>query len=466
MKNRILELFVCMILIGACFVVTLGNVSADQEGDYLYSVTNEKATITDYTGAGGEIIIPSTLGGYKTVAIGYKAFYYSTGIISVVIPDSITTIGYQAFYSCTSLTSVNIPDSVTSIGNNAFYYCSSLTSVDIGNNVTTIGEQAFYSCTSLTSVTLGNKVISIGNSAFAYCSALDSIDIPDSVTTIGYDAFSYCSSLTNVNIGDSVTSIGYTTFAYCSSLTNVTIGKKVTAIGDSAFAYCSALSSIVIPNKVTTIGDNAFYYCYSLNNVTIGSSVAIIGERVFFSCPLLTYIEFVGVDAPTKVKSNWIEGVPNEIRGHAYNDSDFPPPGSVWNGLIMGAMLIRIIVDLNKLPIADFTWKPSSPVQNQEIIFDASWSYDSDGSITSYEWDWNNDGIYDENHTTLTAINSWSKEGSYPVTLKVSDNASAISTKTITVTVGGESGAPGFEMIFVLCAIVIAILVWKKKSKA
>ncbi len=465
MKNRLFELFVCMLLIGACFVVTLGNVSADQDGDYIYSVTNGVATITDYTGAGGAITIPSTLGGYKTVSIGYKAFYYSAGVTSVVIPDSITTIGYQAFYSCSSLISVNIPDNVTSIGNNAFYYCTSLTSVAIGDKVTTIGEQAFYSCTSLTSMTFGNRVTSIGNSAFAYCAALDSINIPGSVTTIGYNAFAYCSSLTNVTIGDSVTSIGYTTFAYCSSLTNITIGKSVTAIGDSAFAYCSALPSIIIPNKVTTIGDSAFYHCYSLTNVTIGRSVAIIGEGVFYSCPLLTYIEFLGVDAPTNVKSNWIVGVPDEIRGHAYNDSDFPPPGSVWNGLTMGTMLIRIIVDLNKLPIADFTWKPSNPIENQEIIFDASWSYDPDGSITLYEWDWNNDGIYEENHTTLTAINSWSKEGSYPVTLKVIDNTSAISIKTITVTVGRESGAPGFEMVIILCAIVIIILIWKKKSK-
>ena len=52
-----------------------------------------------------------------------------------------------------------------------------------------------------------------------------------------------------------------------------------------------------------------------------------------------------------------------------------------------------------------------------------------------YEWDWDDDGIYDENHTYPTTTYSWSEEGSYPVTLRVTDNESAhdYNTKTIIV---------------------------------
>ena len=462
MKNKIFGLIVCMILIGTCLVVTHDAVSADQDGDYSYTVSNGEATITKYTGVGGAVTIPSALGGYITIAIGYQAFYYCASLTSINIPNTITTIGYQAFYSCTALTSVTIPDSVNSIGDNAFYYCTSLKTVTIGNNVTSIGYQAFYSCTALTSLTIGDSVITIGNGAFEYCSSLTSVSIPNNVTSIGSTSFAYCSLLSSVTIGNSVTSIGNTAFAYCSSLDNVTIGNSVTYIGDSAFAYCSSLTNVTIPNSVNTIDDNAFYFCSSLTSVTIGNNVAIIGNNVFYSCSILDSITFLGLVAPTTVKSDWILGTSDEIRGHAYATSNFPPTGNLWNGLIMGAMLSGSGVYENVPPIVNFTWKPLNPKQNQEIIFDVSWSYDPDGSIILYEWDWNNDGIYEENHsTTLTAIHKWSQAGDYPIKLRVTDNSSVNSTKTMTFVV--RSATPGFELVFVLLAIALTILLWKKK---
>ena len=54
-------------------------------------------------------------------------------LISITIPDSVTSIGDEAFSDCTSLTSITIPDSVTSIGDRAFYGCYSLT-VTVGRD--------------------------------------------------------------------------------------------------------------------------------------------------------------------------------------------------------------------------------------------------------------------------------------------------------------------------------------------
>jgi hypothetical protein len=82
--------------------------------DYIYSLDDSgNATITSYTGAGGDIIIPSTLDGHPVVAIGDKAFNEITSIISVVIPSSVTSIADFAFRGCTSLTSINIPAGIT-----------------------------------------------------------------------------------------------------------------------------------------------------------------------------------------------------------------------------------------------------------------------------------------------------------------------------------------------------------------
>ena len=89
-------------------------------------------------------------------------------ILSVSLPEGLTSIGWSAFSGCSSLTSITLPNSVTSIGFEAIGYCSSLTSVTLGNSVTSIGNDAFYGCY-LTSITIPNSVTSIGRYAFADC---------------------------------------------------------------------------------------------------------------------------------------------------------------------------------------------------------------------------------------------------------------------------------------------------------
>lgn len=77
----------------------------------------------------------------------------TTQLLSVTLPNSVTTIGNYTFFNCSSLTSITIPNSVTSIGNSAFAYCSSLTSITIPDGVTIIGMGAFQDCRSLSSIT-------------------------------------------------------------------------------------------------------------------------------------------------------------------------------------------------------------------------------------------------------------------------------------------------------------------------
>ncbi|AET68682.1 conserved repeat protein [Desulfosporosinus orientis DSM 765] len=268
-------------------------------GDYLYTVTGTNATITKYTGSGGNVTIPATLDVYTVTSIGYKTFNECSNLTSVTIPSSVTSIGDQAFNECSSLTSVNIPSSVTSIGSNAFSWCSSLTSVTIPSSVISIGEEAFSS-SSLTSVTIPSSVTSIGKYAFASCSSLISVTFsgPSSVTSIGWGAFLDCSSLTSVTIPSSVTSIGVWAFRRCSSLTSVTIPTSVTSIGWGAFYECSSLTSVTIPSSVTSIGDQTFYKCSSLTSVTIPSSVTSIRWCAFYECSSLASVKFLG-NAPT-----------------------------------------------------------------------------------------------------------------------------------------------------------------------
>ena len=69
-------------------------------------------------------------------------------------------------------------------------------------------------------------------------------------------------------------------------------------------------------------------------------------------------------------------------------------------------------------PKASFVFSPSSPLVNETITFDASASYDPDGTVVSYAWDFG-DGT---TSTGITATHSYATEGSYTVTLQVTDN--------------------------------------------
>jgi len=105
------------------------------------------------------------------------------------------------------------------------------------------------------------------------------------------------------------------------------------------------------------------------------------------------------------------------------------------------AVVIPLIIPYNfsnKYPIAKFTWKPTPPEPGETTLFNASASYDPDGYIALYEWDWDNDGIFDESHTSPMATHSWPDYGFYPVALRITDNSSINGTTTKIVRVGNR----------------------------
>ena len=156
--------------------ITYDYVLPAPESDFTFDAST--GTITSYKGVGGDVKIPSTIGGVGVTSIGESAFDSCASLVSVTIPEGVTSIGDDAFLECSNLTSVTIPESVTSIGDFAFAYCSNLASVTIPEGVTSIGGYAFYVCKNLASVTIPESVTSIGTSAFVSCSKLTSITAP------------------------------------------------------------------------------------------------------------------------------------------------------------------------------------------------------------------------------------------------------------------------------------------------
>lgn len=97
----------------------------------------------------------------------------------------------------------------------------------------------------------------------------------------------------------------------------------------------------------------------------------------------------------------------------------------------------------NLLPMPEFNWTPTIPEPEETITFNASESTDPDGYIKLYEWDWENDGIYDyKNYSSPIATHIFEEAGYYPVTLRVKDNNFTTNTITKTVRVGNQPPNP------------------------
>ena len=164
--KKVFSILLCLCILVSTSVFVQLYASAETvhiDGDFKFTVSNNKATITKYIGSDPIVTIPSTLNNYDVLCIGRESFYDCTSLTNITIPNGVTSIGDGAFNNCTSLTNITIPNGVTSIGGWAFSGCTSLTSITIPNSVTGIGDYAFYSCTSLTNITIPNSVTGIGD---------------------------------------------------------------------------------------------------------------------------------------------------------------------------------------------------------------------------------------------------------------------------------------------------------------
>ena len=293
---------------GLCYNITGDNtVSLTWE---LFPDMNPSA----YSNLGGSVTIPETVyhsnKAYTVTAIGPASFCKCAVITGVSIPKTVKTIGASALTYCTSLSSVTFAEGseLTEIQNFAFDYDTCLVSITLPNTVSTVGDGIFSGCRKLQSINIPTSLTYIGWSMFSSCKSLKSFDIPNWVTEIKTYAFHYCEGLEKVSIPNSVRVIGARAFKDCTGLTSITIPNSVDSIAHDAFNQCKGLKSVTIPSSVRTIGNYAFsscdaletlnidsnvaadikYYTKSaLKTLTLGNSVTVIPENAFKDCPAL-----------------------------------------------------------------------------------------------------------------------------------------------------------------------------------
>ncbi len=316
----------------------------------------------------GEIVTPKN----DAFNVNITSNIYENGLGTITFDGNVSTIGDDAFYKCYNLMSITIPNTVTSIGEQAFSFCG-ITSIAIPNSVTDIESACFYSCESLESITIGKSVENIDGSMFSGCENLASITVDadnekydsrdncnaiietatntlvvggkntvfhNTVTSIGIEAFNNRYNITSITIPKTITNIHHTSFVGCRNLTemiveagnptydsrdncnaiietatntlisgckNTIIPNTVASIGEKAFARCYDMTSINIPNSVTSIGAQAFFHCSTLTSINIPNSVTSIDDRAFDYCRELTEIICESATPPTAYGDTFLE---------------------------------------------------------------------------------------------------------------------------------------------------------------
>src|SRR4051812_7387333 len=95
-------------LFGFVLLSTLHVATAEQSGDFGYFDNGSGITITDYTGPGGDVVIPATIDRLPVTGIDNYAFQFNTNLTTVTIPKGVSSIRYLAFYDCTKLLAINL----------------------------------------------------------------------------------------------------------------------------------------------------------------------------------------------------------------------------------------------------------------------------------------------------------------------------------------------------------------------
>lgn len=268
----------------------------------------------------------------------------------LVIPDGQRIIADYAFEDRNEIMSVKIPNSITTIGTWVFKNCKRIESVVIGSGVKKIGSTAFSNSNTRKVIWLTNTPPTgsanvqgyynyVSNDEFMSLSSLKNVEVyplltsyfevdgiryvPISFSERTCDAIDavYDQSATNTIIAPTVTYKGVTmnvknlkknlacynkyiehlsvnfdglipehAFYTCTDMKTVKFGNKLTGIGRQAFEKCSQLQGVDIIDNITSVEYGAFMDCTSLKSVKIGKGLNTLDNIVFYGCSSLPNI--------------------------------------------------------------------------------------------------------------------------------------------------------------------------------
>lgn len=353
--------FLCVVL---SVLMLLGMAStmsvsfAATEGEFVYTVNNEEATLTAYNGTDAAVTVPTTLGNYPVTAIGKKAFatkaitsislpatllriadgaFMNTELCELAVPKDVTYIGVGAVSGCTKLERLQVPFVGNTAGDDNYFGAifdavkageytavpSSLKEIFVTSD-DTLDQKAFYGFDKVEHIIWGKAPKSIGDYAFYNCKSLKNLEMAfTAADKIGAYAFYGCQKLESISLPASIIGIGAFAFAGCTTLKTISVGAKLSNVGEAAFQNTvwlaeqtdgpvllsgvmitykgKAPNRFTVPSNVTALADKALADRSDIKELVIPATVKHIGVQVLQNSTLVSVsIPYFGASADDK----------------------------------------------------------------------------------------------------------------------------------------------------------------------
>lgn len=336
-KTVSLILLVCLIISA---VPAIPAAAYEEEGGFLYSITNGCATIYDYVGYDPDCVVPSVIGGYPVTKVKDGG---DSGITTLTIPESVEELerfGKNAktiiiknggcclagYKDSESLETVIFEDGGHGAGelwDETFMGCKNLKTVRLSSRIKNIREGAFADCYALKEIDIPKSVEYLGNNAFKNCTSLEKVTIRGKLR--GYGGFENCRNLKTIEFVEDACLLGGI-FSHCIGVETIKIpfGSQGSGANPTEFNYsfsgCSSLKSVSIPYGFDYIPNHIFLGCSSLEEVTIPYSVKTIHRDAFKDCNLTRIKGVMGSEAERYAEHM---GIPFREIEHIYGDLDW-----------------------------------------------------------------------------------------------------------------------------------------------
>ncbi len=313
MKKNCAAVF-CLILLLNVLSCTAAARDYLTDGDFVYTVSGDQATLMRYDGTDTDVTVPPTLGGCSVTEIGMYAFS-EREVERVMLSEGVLRIGLNAFGNAESLREVILPDTLERLDGDVFRNCRSLERVVLPNGLAEIGTSAFWGCASLREITLPDTLTVLGTAAFYGCESLERVHLPDSLDTLPMSCFAECVSLRDVHLPQTLTALPQMCFGNCVSLAEVVLPQSLEQIWNNAFYGCKGLESLTVPASVTAIDGGFLAGCGEVDlRLQEGNEVFCIKNNCLYEGTRLVQALY-GAQVPT-------EGV-TEIGAYAFRGADW-----------------------------------------------------------------------------------------------------------------------------------------------
>jgi len=254
-----------------------------------------------------------------------------------------------------------------------------------------------------------------------------------------------------------VYSSGSQTFnaTYKTSATNVTgMWTASLAVNAYADAWGNSGPSTILTNTPQMVPATLTITVAATTYVPIGQQVRLNATVSYPDGTTLTtgtgeksYLIYTGTPGVTHaVPLTFDTGLQHWFGSYTPQTSD---PGGLWSLIVnatdsptppnTGSASTAVTLQ-DRPPIASFTSTPSSAPTGTPITFDGTASYDLDGTVVSYSWD------FGDGRTGAGSVvtHSYSPAKTYTVTLTVTDNGGVTGSTTSQVTIGDKPPVVSF----------------------